>query len=180
MPRGFRNLVRMKPNWHVLIFPFDVDNVREIYGLLGGKGSITCLVVPDDVDEYKRQLSYLPYGGPSTFVLPRGALKSLDGYFHTAIFLIPIDKFSRPEEVLFDIYRLLHWHGYVQVIHFIAGGKEDIWTQSPDSYSIKVAALLKKTGFMLSDARALEIADGIWVKVEGVKRDSLSDEDIAY
>ena len=55
-----------------------------------------------------------------------------------------------------------------------------VWNKQPDSHSIKLAALMRKTGFMLSDARAFPIADGLWVKVEGIKRENLSDEDIAY
>ncbi len=180
MVRGFRNVVRMKPTWNVLMIPREVDNVREIYGLLGKGGSITCLVNFRVLDEYKRELSYLPYGGPRIAVLSLSHLSELSGLYDTAIFLVAIDSFRKPEDVLFDVYRLLRWHGYLQIIYFVAGGKLEIWERQPDRYGIKIAALLKKTGFILSDARAIEIVDGIWVKIEGVKRENLSDEDIAY
>ena len=180
MPRGFRPLIRVKPHWDILMFPREPDNVKEIYGALGGRGSITCLVRRTDVEEYKRELSYLPPTGPSIYVYERTALREIGRHFHAAILLIPIDAFKKPEEILFEIYRVLYWHGYIEIIHFIPGGSEMVWNKQPDSHSIKLAALMRKTGFMLSDARAFPIADGLWVKVEGIKRENLSDEDIAY
>jgi len=180
MPRGFRPIVRIKHSWHVLMFPWDADNVKEIYGYLGMKGRITCLVNEQFVSDYKRELSYLPYGGPFVEVLPRSSLWSLDDSFHTAVFLTPIDKWYKPEDVLFEVYRLLMWHGYIQVVHFIPGGKEHVWNERPDTHSIKIAALLRKIGFVLSDARVFEIVDGLWVNIEGRKSEVLKDDDIAY
>lgn len=178
--RGFSRILRIKWDWDVMLFPVVVDNVKEMSFLVGSTASIWAFVKDSMVTDYRRELGYLPIDGPSIYVIPLSRIRDVEEYFHTAVFLQPVDKFSRPEAILFDVYRMLYWRGYIQVLHFIPGGKEDIWNEKIDGYSIKIASILKKVGFVLSDARVLSVADGLFVKVEGKKAENISDNDIAY
>jgi len=178
--RGFSRVLRIKESWDVMLFPVVVDNVKEMFFLVGSTGSIWAFVKDSMVIDFRRELGYLPMDGPSIYVIPISRIKDVERYFNTAVFLQPIDKFRRPEAILFDVYRMLYWGGYIQVLHFIPGGKEEVWNEKIDGYSIKIASILKKVGFILSDARAMPVADGLFVKIEGKKTENISDDDIAY
>ena len=170
--RSFRRALRLKPTWRVLVIGADGDAVREVYTSLGKRALLG--VVGDE--ELLEAIRWIP-DGPVYKLFRR--LSDVSGMYDTAVVFGPVYSFKRPEIVLFEVYRHLVWHGYLQNLLLFQGYREEEFDVL-DPRVVRVAALLRKTGFKLADLKTFQFADGLWVNVEGVKREDLSDEDIAY
>jgi len=170
--RSFRRALRLKPTWRVLVIGADGDAIREIYTSLGRRGHLGMV----GAEELLESIRWIP-DGPTYRLFRR--VSDITGRYDTAVVFGPIYAFKKPEIILFEIYRHLVWHGYLQNLLLFQGYSEDEFNVL-DPRIVKVAALLRKTGFKLSDLKTFQFVDGLWVNVEGVKREDLDDDDIAY